>query len=435
MADLEGRVEDLTHDGCGVVKIEGKAYFIDGVLPNELIRFQSARKRKGKFQGKLDEIIEPSEQRVKAECEYFGVCGGCVLQHLNSAAQLKNKENILFENLSRIGKVSVQEHLPAIQGETFGYRRKARLGIKKVDKKGGILVGFRERNSSFITSLNQCKTLDTRISDLLPGLHDMISELSNNNRIPQIEVAAGDDDVALILRHLEPLVDNDLAILEQYAKDQQVQMYLQSGGPDTVTPLWPKNPKSLTYGLPSFDLNISFLATDFIQVNHEINNIMVSRAVEYLGLEEQDNVLDLFCGVGNFTLAIARSGANVVGIEGDRSLVDRANNNAKSNNLGNVKFEVSNLHVEDLKHIGASGQFNKLLIDPPRSGALEVVSQVVPRLKPEIMVYVSCNPATLARDADVMVNTHGYNLTQAGAMDMFPHTAHVESIAVFSRSR
>ena len=431
---VEARVEDLAHDGCGVLKVGERVYFVDGVLPGETVRFLPGKKRKGKYQGVVESVLQASSQRVNPECEYFGVCGGCVLQHFDPQSQLKYKEKILFQNLKRIGRVRAENTIAPIQESIWHYRRKARLGVKFVPKKGGVLVGFRERNSSFITSLEKCQTLDQRISDLLPGLNQLISGLSNNNRIPQIEVAAGDHQLALVLRHLEPLNQNDISRLGDYAKAFKVSMYLQSGGPKTVVALCPESPQALTYELPEFDLCLEFGPTDFTQINAEVNRKMVRQAVGYLNPQPGDRVLDLFCGIGNFTLAIGKSGAHVVGVEGDEDLVRRGKNNANRNNLESVEFQKCNLQNESLDHLPGGRRFDKMLIDPPRSGALEVVSQLVPDIEPELLVYISCNPATLSRDSDVMVNTNGYRLTHAGVIDMFPHTAHVESMAVFQRT-
>ncbi len=430
MTEIQARVEDLTHEGMGVVKEQGKVYFVHGVLPGETVSFIPGKKRKGKFTGRLVDIIEPSGERDTPRCGYFGVCGGCSLQHLEPGAQVRYKEKILLDNLVRIGRVEPETVLPAITAERWHYRRKARLGVKLVPKKGGILVGFRERQSSFITSLQHCDTLDQRISDLLPGLHQLVEKLGNNNRIPQIEVAAGDENVALIFRHLEPLSDQDRHKLRDYAGHNEVFVYTQSAGPDSVTALWPENPPALSYRHDAFDIELQFSPTDFIQVNASVNQAMVRQACEHLQAGPGDRVLDLFCGLGNFTLAIARSGASVTGVEGDDYLVRQGTHNAGFNEMENANFQKFDLHRDDTSALAGAG-FNRMLIDPPRSGAFEVVSQLVPMLRPERLIYISCNPATLARDADVLVNSNGYRLYAAGAIDMFPHTAHVESMAVF----
>ena len=434
MDELRARVEDLTHDGIGVVKANDRVYFVDGVLPDELISFEPGKKRKGKFEGKSTKILEASSQRVEAECEYFGICGGCALQHLDSSSQIDYKEKILIDNLTRIGKVSVGEVLSPLRGDMWNYRRKARLGIKNVSKKGGILVGFRERQSSFITSLQRCKTLDIRISDLLPGLHQLITGLSNNSRIPQIEVAAGDHRVALVLRHLESISQADIERLREYAAINDVDFFTQSKGPDSVMPVGPAMPIPLRYSHEQFDIELEFSPLDFIQVNARVNQLMVKQAYDFLEPVASDRILDLFCGLGNFTLPLATSGAEVIGVEGDNYLVSKGRYNAEINQIESASFEKLDLHAGDLSVIADSGKFNKMVIDPPRSGAFQVIQDVIPKIQPERLVYVSCNPATLARDADVMVNHHDYFLTYAGAIDMFPQTAHVESMAVFDRS-
>lgn len=430
---VESRVDDLAHDGCGIVRWENRVYFVDGVLPGELIRFVPGRKKRGRLAGTLFEICEPSGDRVKPDCEYFGVCGGCATQHMDPAAQLLHKEKALFDNLEKIGGVLPGNRIEAGQGAIWGYRRKARLGVKLVPKKGGILVGFRERYSSFVTSLQYCRTLDPRISRLLPGLHGLVSGLSNNHRIPQLEVAAGDNGVDIVVRHLEPLTGDDRISIADYARQEDIRTYSQSGGLDTVTPIWPEQPESLFYRLPDFDLKIEFDATDFIQVNADANRQLLNTGLRMLDPGPGDRVADLFCGLGNFTLAIARRAAQVTGIEGDPELVEKGWRNAALNGIDNARFSRFDLHSEMVGNVSLVSDCNKMLLDPPRSGAREVVSFLVPRCQPEVVVYVSCNPATLSRDAQIMVEQNGYRFTHAGVIDMFPHTAHVESIGVFTR--
>ncbi len=438
MTAIDARVEDLTHDGSGVTRLENRVYFVDRALPGELIRFEPGKKRRGRFSGTLLEVIEPSADRVVPECGYFGVCGGCVMQHLNGQAQSRYKEKILFDNLSRIGQVSPQVRMPMIQGPMSHYRRKARLGVKFVAKKGGILIGFRERKSSFVTKLQKCVTLDSRISDLLPDLHDLVSGLTGNDRIPQIEVAAGDGSVAMIIRHLQPLEPDDEALLQRFSSEFSVGVYVQSGGLDTIRPLCPSIPEPLSYRLHGTDVTLRFSPSDFVQVNAFVNNQMVDRVVALMDAGPDDFILDLFCGLGNFTLPIARSGAPALGIESDPRLVSQAIENAKSNGIGNADFITGDLYGgQSGRLIEAGGYhvkgFNKILLDPPRSGAWTVITELVPELLPGKIIYVSCNPATLARDANELVNNQNYVLTCAGAIDMFPHTAHVESIALFEK--
>ncbi len=440
MTAVGALVEDLTHDGSGVVRLENRVYFVDGVLPGELVRFEPGKKRRGRSSGTLLEVIEPSADRVVPECGYFGICGGCVMQHLNGPAQARYKEKILFDNLSRIGRVSPRARMPMIQGPTSHYRRKARLGVKFVSKKGGVLVGFRERKSSFVTNLQRCITLDSRISGLLPDLRDLVSGLTHNDQIPQIEVAAGDGSVAMIVRHLQPLEPDDEALLQRFSSEFSVGVYVQSGGMDTIRPLYPPIPEPLSYRLTGPGVTLKFSPSDFIQVNASINNLMVDRVVALMDAGPDDSILDLFCGLGNFTLPLARSGASLLGIESDLRLVRQARENAQSNGIGNADFIVGDLYGDQPgRLIEAGGHlvqgFNRVLLDPPRSGALTVITELVPELLPEKIIYVSCNPATLARDANELVNNQNYVLTSAGAIDMFPHTAHVESIALFEKPR
>ncbi|MFT5260106.1 MAG: 23S rRNA (uracil1939-C5)-methyltransferase [Saprospiraceae bacterium] len=424
----------LAHDGRGVVRHNERVYFVAGALPEEELVFTPFHKQRGSYNGRLEEIIKPNADRVEPPCEYFGVCGGCSTQHLSPTAQLKFKAQTLADNLQRIGQVTPEQWLEPITSDWTHYRRKARLGVKFVPKKGGVLVGFREKGTAYLTSLKSCLTLDKRIGDLLPPLHELVEGLNAPNRIPQIEVAAAEEAVALVIRNLEAMTEEDMVLLEEFAKKNEVHVLLQPAGPDSIFPVWPKQPEALYYLMPEFDLKLEFRASDFIQVNEPMNRKMVSLTVEFLELSEQDHVLDLFCGLGNFSLAVARAGASVVGVEGEQAMVDQAKHNTQLNGIDNAEFLAANLHLEGAeKGLPASG-FNKLLLDPPRSGAQLIISEYVPILKPERIVYVSCNPATLARDANILVNHHGYKLLSAGAIDMFPHTAHVESIAVFERA-
>ncbi len=436
-APVQIRAEsNLAHDGRGVIKHNDKVYFVDGVLADEEVIFTPLHKKRGQFSGRLDQVVSASPDRVAPPCEYFGVCGGCSLQHLAPEAQIKFKAQTLEQNLTRIAKVApIQWLLAPIQDALWHYRRKARPGVKFVPKKGGVMIGFREKGTSYITSLQHCLTLDKQISELLPALHQLVANCSIYNQVPQIEVAAADNALALVVRHLAPVGANDLAALKQFAKQYAVQLFLQPAGLDSIHPLYPEVPEPLYYKLDQYGLKLEFLPTDFLQVNARVNAQMVDLAFQLLELEENDSVLDLFCGLGNFTLPIATRAAKVLGIEGEQSLVDRARHNAAINHITAAKFACANLHAEDAeKHLPADG-FNKLLLDPPRSGAALMVERYVPILRPELIVYVSCNPATLARDAATLVHQQGYVLEKVGAIDMFPHTAHVESIAVFRLSK
>jgi 23S rRNA (uracil1939-C5)-methyltransferase len=428
---VEADIHSLSHDGRGVTRVDGKAVFVQGALPGETVRFRYRARRRRHDEASVLEVLRPSPDRVEPRCAHFGTCGGCSLQHLTPAAQIAAKQQALLDALEHLGRVAPEEvFAPLLNQEPWGYRRKARLGVKYVARKDKVLVGFRERGSSFIADLSECHVLHPRIARLLLPLGELIAGLSIARQLPQIEVAMDDARLVLILRVLEPPSGADRQALGAFAAAHDLAVYLQPGGPDSVAPL--AAPLELHYALPDFDLELGFLPSDFTQVNTEINRQMVRRAVELLAPEATDRVLDLFCGVGNFTLPLAGRAAAVVGVEGDRGLVARARANALRNGLDNVEFHAANLY-EPLDAAPWLPQgYAKALLDPPRSGALEVLP-LLPRLGVQRLVYVSCYPGTLARDAGVLVGQHGYRLRGAGVMDMFPHTAHVESIAVFER--
>jgi 23S rRNA (uracil1939-C5)-methyltransferase len=426
----EAVIDDLAHDGRGVAHVEGKTVFIDGALPGETVLFRYTRLH-GKFdEGRVEEIRQASPQRVTPGCEYFGLCGGCSLQHLDPAEQIARKQKRLLDDLIRIGKVEPESVLAPLTGPSWGYRQKARLGVRYVRKKERVLVGFRERHGRYLADMRHCEILHPRLGPKLGELADLIGQLACREKIAQIEVAIGDDGAALIFRNLVEPGDDDRARLIAWGREQDFQIYLQPKGPDSVYYLWPEQPL-LEYHLPDHDLTIGFEPGDFTQVNPEINRKMVRLALDLLGPEKTDRVLELFCGLGNFSLPLARLSGEVVAVEGDSALVERARRNAARNGLDNVQYHVANL-FDDVSGLPwlRNQHYDKLLLDPPRSGALEVLPEIA-RVGAERIVYVSCNPATLARDAGVLVNELGYRLEQAGVMDMFPHTAHVESIAVF----
>lgn len=425
----EARIESLDYEGHGVARVNGKATFIDGALPGERVRFRYDRRRRRHDQGTTIEVLEPSPERVTPPCRHFGRCGGCSLQHLAPAAQVASKQQVLSDNLARIGRTEPEAWLDPILGPDRGYRRRARLGVRDVPKKGGVLVGFRERRRSYITPLDDCLTLDRRIAALLPALRGLVAGLSRPDRLPQIEVAAGDSAAALVFRHLEPLTGADLERLRGFAQAHDVQVHLQPDAPESVHALWPVPAPALGYALPEFDVRLVFRPTDFIQVNAEVNRRLVSRAIELLALEPDDNLLDLYCGLGNFTLPAARRARRVLGIEGEAGLIARARANAESNGLANADFRAADLSAQAPAAWG-DFRFDKLLLDPPRTGAIEAI-RALPADGPRRIVYVSCNPATLARDSQYLVEVLGYRLASAGVADMFPHTAHVESIALF----
>lgn len=430
-------INSIAHDGRGVGRGEdGKVVFVDYALPGETVMFEAVENRKSFLFGTTIEILESSEHRVEPKCEVFGQCGGCVLQHLEESVQIRYKQQQLLENFKKIGDVQPENLLQPMTGKHWGYRRRARLGVKFVPKKGGVIVGFRERNSGYIQPTASCEVLCPKVSKLLPSLREMFENISCKDRIPQVEISVADNAIAFIVRHLETLLQSDLDVLSAYAKQHQLQLFLQPGNLKSVHPLYPKNPDPLYYDFDEFDVRIEFLPTDFIQVNSGINLQLVSKTVDLLALEDTDRVLDLFCGVGNFTLPLAKKSAHIVGVEGDTALVKRAQHNQHLNQIENATFHFGDLFNEDMQ-VGTHGdwlnqKFDKILLDPPRSGAAEMIRRL-PQFEAKKVVYVSCGPATLARDAGVMVHQHGYRLTHAGVIDMFPHTAHVESIAVFEK--
>lgn len=428
------QVVNLSHDGKGVARIDGKATFIPGALPDELVEFQYTRVKKDFDEGKLLSIIEPSPLRVEPKCPHYQICGGCSLQHMNEQEQIHFKQEQLVDLLSRFGHTSAQIIIPPLISNHWNYRNKARLSVRFVEKKQSALVGFRERNSPrYIAEITQCPVLNAKLdADIIP-LRALIDAMEDKHCIAQIEVAAGDDDIALIFRNLNPLNAHDELIIKQFAEQYKYRIFLQPGGPDTVYSYYPEHVSDyLSYQLPDHQISFQFHPTDFTQVNAELNRKMVSLAIELMDLKSSDKVLDLFCGLGNFSLPMAKYCAQVVGVEGSKIMVERAYMNAKANGLDNVEFYAANL--DDVTEVNNLVQqsFNKVLIDPPRSGALEIVKQI-DAINPERIVYVSCNPVTLARDTDILVNQKGYVLIKAGVMDMFPHTAHVESIALFEK--
>lgn len=423
-------IGSLSHDGRGVARnAEGKTVFVHGALAGERVMARLTQRRKSHDEADAVEVLEASPDRIEPRCPHFGVCGGCSLQHLRPDAQVAAKQQALLDALTHIGKVEPGEILaPLVNASPWGYRRKARLGVKYVPKKGKVLVGFRERGTPYVTDLGECHVLHPRIGELLQPLSALIGGLSIRDKVPQIEVAMDDAQLVLIFRVLEPPSGRDCDALRAFGSEHELFVYLQPGGPDTVAPL--DEAAQLAYALPGFDLSLAFLPSDFTQVNTEINRQMVPKAVDMLDIQLGEQVLDLFCGVGNFTLPLATRAERVVGVEGDAGLVARARANAVRNSLTNVDFHVANLY-EDLARPPWLGEhYDKVLLDPPRSGAFEILGHL-PRLGARRLVYVSCYPGTLARDAGELVHRHGYRLLAAGVMDMFPHTAHVESIALF----
>lgn len=421
-------IESLDAEGRGVARnAEGKVVFVEGALPGERVSYQRVTGKRKFDIARVTSVLEASGSRRQPQCPHFGLCGGCATQHADSRTQMAAKQRWLEDNLERIGKVRAETLLPIIYGAEWGYRRRARLSVRYVPSRGGVLVGFRERRSSFIAQMNECHVLPPRVSALIAPLKALVDRLSVRARVPQIELAAGDNATALVFRHLEPLTEADVAFLRGFAREHSIHVWVQAGGPETARPLEPAT-SELYYELPEFGVRIGFRPTDFTQVNYEVNRVLVARAVRLLDPQPGERVADLFCGLGNFSLPLARRGAAVVGFEGNRELVERARDNASANRVV-AQFEVADLFKTG---IGAFGPFAKILLDPPREGAIELV-KALPADWPRRMVYVSCDPATLARDAAVLVQTKGFRLAAAGVVNMFPHTAHVESIALFER--
>ena len=426
-------IESLDHEGRGVAHVEGKAVFIEGALPGERVAYTSFRRKPTFENARADAILKASSQRVTPRCPHFGVCGGCSMQHLEPAAQAAAKQRILEDAFWHIARLRPETVLPPIVGPSWGYRRRARLTVRLVPKKGGVLVGFHEKRSSYVAVMDSCAVLPAPVSALLPKLKELVGALSIADRLPQVEVAVGDTPAALVFRILEPLTSADEERLRAFADRHGVHVYLQTGGPDTATIFHPPQVPWPAYRLPEFDVEVRFQPTDFTQVNHDLNRVLVRRALGLLNVQPGERIADMFCGLGNFTLPLARLGATVVGVEGSAPLIARAKENAVANGLAErIDYHVANLFEVTPERLAGWGRFDKMLIDPPREGAVELVKSLGDDAPPRI-VYVSCNPATLARDAAVFVHEKGYRLVAAGIANMFPHTSHVESIALFER--
>lgn len=432
-------IESLDLEARGVARREGKVVFVDGALPGERVQVSITRRKPSYDTARLEKILKPSAQRVQPPCPHFGVCGGCAMQHLDPAAQVAVKQRVLEDALWHIGRLHPDRVLPPMHGPSLGYRYRARLSVRVVRKKGGVLVGFRERRGSYVADMRECKVLPPHVSEMLMPLRTLVGSLAQPDRIPQIEVAVGDQTTALLLRHMEPLTSGDIVLLREFAARHQATWWLQPKGPETVHPLDAVDEGKLAYALPEFGLRMPYRPTDFTQVNHAINRTLISKALSLLELAPEHRVADLFCGLGNFTLPLATRAAQVVGIEGSSALTTRALEAARRHGLDSkTSFATLNLFEVDAEWLRKLGYFDRILIDPPREGA-EAVARALAALaaeeRPARMVYVSCNPATLARDAGILVHEGGYRLESAGVINMFPHTGHVESIAVFSRGQ
>lgn len=428
-----GFVESLDHEARGITRLSGKAIFVDGALPGETVEYASFRRKPSYELAQLVRVLRPSAARVEPRCPHFGICGGCAMQHMEPGAQLATKQRVLEDSLWHIARVRPLTMLPPIQGEPWGYRHRARLGVHKVEKKGGVLIGFHERRSSYIADIHSCAVLPPHVSDLLMPLRELFAGLSVADRLPQVELAVGERCTVLVLRILQALTVEDEKLLRAFADRHEIVFYLQPKGPDSAYRFHPMPGPRLSYTLPEFSLELDFRPTDFTQVNHAANRVLVRRALQLLDPQPGERVADMFCGLGNFTLPIARSGCDVVGIEGSSALVKRGQEAARANGLAErVSFGVANLFECSETSLAALGHFDRMLIDPPREGAIELV-KALGQDGPRRIVYVSCNPATLARDAGVLVGVKGYRMNAACVVNMFPHTAHVESVALFER--
>ena len=427
-------IESLDQEGRGVTHVDGKAIFIEGALTGERVTYSSYRRKSSYEFARVESVLRASPGRVKPQCPHFGVCGGCALQHADVGTQVAAKQRLLEDDLWHIAKVRPETLLPAIVGPAWGYRHKARLRARFVPLKGRVLVGFNEKSSSYVAVMQQCEILPPHISALIVPLQTLLAGLTIKDRIPQIEVAVGEQVSVLVLRILAPLAPEDEPPLRAFADRHGVQLWLQTKGPETATPFHPLAAPALSYSLPEFGLTYPFMPTEFTQVNPAINRVLVRRAMALLDPRPGERIADFFCGLGNFTLPIARLGAAVLGMEGSAALVARARESAEGNGLQHAtEFRQADLFEKTEDSLAALGRFDKWLIDPPRDGAVELIKAITDATAPARIVYVSCNPATLARDAGLLVQVKGYRMVAGGVVNMFPHTAHVESIALFER--
>ncbi|MBB3118826.1 23S rRNA (uracil1939-C5)-methyltransferase [Massilia violacea] len=436
-------IKSLDMDARGVGHIDnedgtpGKVVFVEGALPGERVSYEVFRKKKNWEAARMTVLHKESAMRVKPKCEHFDYCGGCSMQHLEPTAQVAIKQRVLEDNLWHLSKVKPETMMRPMYGPTWGYRYRARLSSRFVAKKGTVLVGFHEKKSVFVADIQSCQILPKHVSDMMMPLRGLIHSLSIFDKVPQIELAIGEDLTVLVMRNMEPLTADDEAKVKAFADQYQIQWWLQPKGPDTAHPFYPLD-KQLHYLLPEFGVKMPFKPVDFTQVNHHINRVLVAKALRLLEVQPEDRVADLFCGLGNFTLPLATQAREVVGIEGSTALTERALSNAKANGLdAKTTFYTRNLFEVTKDDLIALGKFDRMLIDPPRDGAMALslalaeLKESNPELLPKRIVYVSCSPSTLARDAGVLVHRAGYVLNKAGVVNMFPHTSHVESMAVF----
>ena len=422
------RIDAMSHEGRGIASINGKTTFVFGALKGEQVEIQIQKTSRKFDQATTLNVFEPSSQRIAAKCEAFDRCGGCSLQHISNDSQVEFKQQMLIEMAEHAG-LNVIEVIPPLRAASWGYRRKARLGVKYVRKKSRVLVGFRERNSSFLADMERCEVVVPQVGHRLEELADLVAGLDARESIPQIEVAADDTNTQLVFRHLEPLSQGDRDRLINFARQTGLWIQLQPGGPGTISNLYPEDQTLYFSPEADGDIRIDFSAMDFVQVNNEINQKMVAQALTLLDLSPEDRVLDLFCGLGNFTLPMARRCQSVIGVEGDQSMLDRARDNAIKHDIENTDYFVADLTLVDKDRPWMRRTFDKILLDPPRSGAAEI-SDMIDRFKAKRIVYVSCQPSSLVRDSRTICD-NGYRLEKLGVMDMFPQTAHVESMALF----
>jgi 23S rRNA (uracil1939-C5)-methyltransferase len=430
---IRAEISSLSHDGRGIARINGKTTFIFGALPGEEVLFTYTRQHSKFDEGQVQQVLKAAPERVAPACPHFGVCGGCSLQHMQGDAQIRFKQEVLLEQLQHIGQVQPENILAPLTGPLWEYRHKGRLSVKYVYKKNKVLVGFRELDARFIADLQTCSVLHASIGKKIVLLSALIEKLETKEHIPQIEIAIGGTTTALIIRHLLPLTRIDEQHLREFAATHYMHIYLQAKGPDSISKFWPEDDYPfLTYELEKYQLTLQFRPTDFTQVNPIINQSMIEQALKLLDLKPTDTVLDLYCGLGNFTLPMARFSQKVIGVEGSMAMVEQACNNASTNKIQNVEFYCADLMANDYNAPWAQQKYDKILLDPPRTGARELI-EYMPNFQAKRIVYVSCNPATLARDAGELIK-QGYRLKAVGVMDMFPHTSHVESIACFESS-
>lgn len=427
-------ITKLSHDGRGVGRdAEGKTVFVDGVLPGERVTYQVTRHNRRYNEGFVLEIENPAQARVEPKCAHFLTCGGCAQQHIASEAQLAAKQQSVLEQLQHFGQVQPQNILPPLTGPIWGYRNKARLGVRYVIKKEKVFVGFREKQKNYLAEISNCEILHPKIGRLITPLREMIRELAAYQQIAQIEVAHGDSRAALIFRNLVELTADDQQKLIAFAQLHDFDLYLQPGDAASVYKLWPQDGvERLFYQLPAYNLTMGFYPLDFTQINPELNRKMIAQAIKLLQVNADDHILDLFCGLGNFTLPLATVAASVTGVEGSEAMVARAYENAQRNSISNVSFYSADLTADQLTANWAQHRYTKVLLDPPRTGAAEIIP-LLASLGIDMILYVSCNPATLARDSGLLTQQYGYKLQELGVMDMFPHTLHVETMALFTK--